>query len=383
MNRRLAFTIVCVVAFSVGDVGLTRSQPPPQRRPRVTFAEVLRREDANRDGQVTKDEFKAAPRLFERLDRDGDNVLTKADFQGVLDRPLNRPINRPPTRTRVPDDLELLRDVVFGSGGGRELTMHILLPKEKSSLPMPAYVWIHGGGWQSGTKEGGIGQVAPLVRSGFVGATIEYRLTGEAPFPAQIEDCKCAIRYLRAHAEKYNIDVDHIAVGGSSAGGHLVALLGTSGGVKELEGSGGWPDQSSRVQAVVDLYGPTDFKTFVTTDGYKDHNRDGSPESKLLGGGEVLDNPDGIKRLNPITYVDEDDPPFLILHGSKDPTVPLNQSEAMHDALTAAGVESTLHVIDGAGHGGREFASPEIRQMQVDFLRKTFQVAEPDASTGQ
>lgn len=334
-----------------------------QRVPRIAFEEVLRREDSNKDGKVTRDEFKAPQRLFDRLDRNGDKVLTKEDFAGGP----NRGRNQGPGS---PDDVDVRRDVVFGTGGGRDLTMHIVMPKERSETPAPAYVWIHGGGWQGGTKDGGVGQVTPLVRKGFVGATIEYRLTGEAAFPAQIEDCKCAIRYLRAHADQYNIDVDRIAVGGSSAGGHLVALLGTSGGIKELEGDGGWADQSSTVQAVVDLYGPTDFATFVTTPGYESHNRDGSPESKLLGGGEVTQLTEGIKRVNPITYVDADDPPFLIIHGSNDRTVPLNQSELLHKALQAAKVESKLHVIEGAGHGGPQFAAPEVRGMQMEFLMK-------------
>lgn len=295
-------------------------------------------------------------------------------FDGELTR--NEIASSPTGRTRstagqnAPDDTTVLRDVVFGQGGGRDLTMHIVLPKNAAESRRPAYVWIHGGGWQGGKKDGGVGKVMPMVREGFVGATIEYRLTGEAPFPAQIEDCKCAIRYLRAHAEKYNIDPNRIAVGGSSAGGHLVALLGTSAGADELEGQGGWADQSSEVQAVIDLYGPTDFKAFVTTKGYEGHNRAGSPESKLLGGGEVLPNEAGIKRVNPITYVDEADPPFLIIHGTKDRTVPLNQSEAMDHALKSVKVESTLHIIEGAGHGGPDFAKPRIRSLQRDFLLK-------------
>ena len=390
MNRHFILATVLSLGCCFCDSGWAQAppaqQPPPQqRRPLITFAELLRREDANRDGKVTKEEFKAAPRLFQRLDRNRDDVLTREDFPIANRLNANRPnagrpnAGRPNAgRLNAPEDVTVERDVVFGSGGGRDLTMHLVLPKEPSDRPMPVYVWIHGGGWRGGTKDGGVGQVVPLVRSGFVGATIEYRLTGEAAFPAQIEDCKCAIRFLRAHASKYNLDVDRIAVGGSSAGGHLVALLGTSGGVKELEGSGGWPDQSSRVQAVVDLYGPTDFNTFVTTPGYESHNRDGSPESRLLGGGEVLKNPDGIKQVNPITYVDKDDPPFLIIHGSDDRTVPSNQSELLHRALQAAKVESTLHVIEGAGHGGPQFAQPEIRKMQVDFLLKTFKVASQD-----
>ena len=332
----------------------------------ITFQEVLRREDADKDGKVTRNEFQASARLFERLDRNGDQVLTKEDFAV-----LGAAGGRKQAELKAPDDVTLLQDVVFGTGGGRDLTMHVVLPKEAAKKPSPVYVWIHGGGWMGGTKEGGVAQVIPLVRNGFVGTTIEYRLTGEAPFPAQIEDCKCAIRYLRAHAEEYNIDPDRIAVGGSSAGGHLVALLGTSGGVKDFEGNGGWPDHSSSVQAVVDLFGPTDFQKFVTTTGFESHNNNGSPESRLLGGGEVLKNSDEIKRVNPITYVDKDDPPFLIIHGSNDRTVPSNQSKLMHVALQAVNVETTLHIIEAAGHGGPEFAKPDIKEMQMKFLMKT------------
>ncbi|WP_197138096.1 alpha/beta fold hydrolase [Crateriforma conspicua] len=338
----------------------------------MTFDQVLHREDANDDGEVSKAEFKGPPRLFERFDRNKDDVLTREEFES---RP-NGAAGRRGNSSNAPNDVEVLRDVVFGTGGGRDLKMHIVVPKEKAETPAPAYVWIHGGGWMGGTKEGGVGQVTPMVRKGFVGATIEYRLTGEAPFPAQIEDCKCAIRYLRAHAEKYNIDPDRIAVGGSSAGGHLVALLGTSGGVKELEGNGGWADQSSSVQAVVDLFGPTDFKLFVTTKGYEGHNKDRSPESRLLGGGEVLPQTDAIKRVNPITYIDSDDPPFLIIHGSNDRTVPANQSETLHAALEKANVPSRLKIIDGAGHGGPQFSDLAIRQMKTEFLSQLLEKAE-------
>jgi acetyl esterase/lipase len=372
MNSKSTLTILLFAAHFVGDPGWMPAQAPADQRPRISFAEVLRREDANHDGKVTRDEFKAPTRLFERLDYNQDGVLMKEDFEAVANRESKPPGDRQRIAQKAPEDVNVIRDVVFGTGGGRDLTMHLVVPKQTSETPIPAYVWIHGGGWQGGTKEGGIGQVIPIVRSGFVGATIEYRLTGEAAFPAQIEDCKCAIRFLRANAEKYNLDVDRIAVGGSSAGGHLVALLGTSGDVKELEGSGGHPNQSSRVQAVVDFYGPTDFKAFVTTAGYEGHNRAGSPESKLLGGGEVLTKSEGIKQVNPITYVDGDDPPFLIIHGDQDRTVPLNQSELMLDALQAAKVQSTLHILKDTGHGGPEFAKPEIRQMQMAFLRKAF-----------
>ncbi|MCC9602145.1 alpha/beta hydrolase fold domain-containing protein [Stieleria sp. JC731] len=333
---------------------------------------ILQREDGNGDGQVSKDEFKGPPRLFDRIDGNQDGVITKKEFDSQRrQRPGQPQTDSNSPERRGPSDVTVHRDVVFGTGGGRELKMHIVEPKESSSEALPAYVWIHGGGWMGGTKDGGVGKVTPMVRQGFVGATIEYRLTGEAPFPAQIEDCKCAIRFLRAHAKQYNIDPNRIAVGGSSAGGHLVALLGTSGGTKELEGDGGWEDQSSSVQAVVDFFGPTDFKLFVTAKGYERHNQEGSPESRLLGGGEVLPNTEGIKRVNPITYLDKDDPPYLIIHGTKDGTVPPNQSEALHEALDKAGVANKLHLIDGAGHGGPQFATPEVNRMVQDFLIKT------------
>ena len=137
--------------------------------------------------------------------------------------------------------------------------------------------------------------------------------------------------------------------------------------MKELEGTGGWADQSSRVQAVVDLYGPTDLVQFAKTPGYESHALSDSPESRLVGG-EILKYPDRAKRANPITYVDKHDPPFRIIHGSDDRTVPPNQSELLHAALKKAGVSSTLHIIDGAGHGGRGFSDRAIREMEESFL---------------
>ncbi len=157
---------------------------------------------------------------------------------------------------------------------------------------------------------------------------------------------------------------------GASAGGHLAALLGTSGGVMKLEGTGGWPDQSSRVQAVYDLFGPTDLTRFVTTPGYRKHALPDSPESRLIGG-PVLENKAAATAANPIHYVSKDDPPFLIYHGSLDPTVPPNQSQLLHAALNRTGVPSTLHIIENARHGGREFATPEVQRITLAFLRKS------------
>ncbi|MFC1715590.1 alpha/beta hydrolase fold domain-containing protein [Candidatus Poribacteria bacterium] len=266
----------------------------------------------------------------------------------------------------VPDDIELIRDVEYGMGGGRPLKLNIIRPKDPPDVPMPVVVFIHGGAWRAGNKEGL--RTLGLARRGYFTVSIEYRLSSEAIFPAQIHDCKCAIRWLRAHADKYKIDPDKIGVWGPSAGGHLVAFLGTSGGVEELEGDGGWPEYSSRVQAVVDFFGPTDF---LKMGGW--HDAADSPESQLVGG-KIADKPEMVKMANPITYITPDDPPFLIVHGEEDNTVPINQSELLHEALEKAGVEVSFVRVKRGGHGFRGDTDPspdQINRMVGRFFDRT------------
>ena len=196
-------------------------------------------------------------------------------------------------------------------------------------------------------------------------ASINYRFSQHALFPAQIEDCKAAIRWLRANAKKYNLDAGHIGVWGASAGGHLVALLGTTGGVKELEGKGGNLDQSSRVQCVVDWFGPTDF---TKMGGWQD--KPDSPMARLVGG-PVKDKPELAVKANPITYVGKDSAPFLIMHGEEDKLVPMNQSELMDEALRKAGVESTLVRIPKAGTVVPRSCPRRTRRKSRIFLRST------------
>ena len=218
-----------------------------------------------------------------------------------------------------------------------------------------------GPGW-AGSKEGC--PAVPLTAKGYAVASINYRLSQHAVFPAQIEDCKAAIRWLRANAAKYHLDPDHIGVWGASAGGHLVAMLGTTGDVKELEGNGGNLDQSSRVQCVVDWFGPSDLATMGGS-----HDNPGSPESRLIGG-PVQENKEKARKASPLTYVGKDSAPFLIMHGDKDNTVPLGQSEVLAEALKKAGVEVKLVVVKGNGHGGPGFNSPENRRLIEDFFAK-------------
>ena len=278
-----------------------------------------------------------------------------------------------PLPLRAPENVRTLRDLEYGRAGGKALLLDLYLP-EKTEASLPLVIWIHGGGWAAGSKAGGPGP--RLAGRGYAVASIDYRLSGEAVFPAQIEDCKAAVRWLRANAAKYNLDSRRFAAWGSSAGGHLVALLGTSGGVKDLEGSLGNAGESSRVQAVIDFFGPTDL---LQMDAQAARNPDvvskikhddpKSPESRLLGGA-LQENRAEAARANPIAYITRDDPPFLIMHGDRDPLVPLDQSRILYEALRAGGVEATFHIVKGGGHG---FGGPEIDRMVGDFLQRHLQ----------
>jgi acetyl esterase/lipase len=240
-----------------------------------------------------------------------------------------------------------------------------------ATSPVPLIVWIHGGGWQSGDKQLGPNS-HPLryARNGYAVASINYRLSDEAIFPAQIYDAKAAIRWLRANAAQYNLDVTRFGAWGQSAGGHLASLVGTSGDVKNLEGAvGGNLQFSSRVQAVVDWYGPTDFlrqTAQLTQNGCPnpDHDSPDSAESRLMGCA-IQTCQDAVRRANPMTYVSADDPPFFIEHGTSDCTVAPGQSRIFQNLFQSVGHDSSLTFLQGAGHGGPEFTA-ESNLLLVD-----------------
>lgn len=266
----------------------------------------------------------------------------------------------------VPEGVRVERGIRYATTPQQDLELDIYMPAETPGRALPLVVWIHGGGWRQGSRDRN--RAAFLVPHGYISASISYRLSGVAKFPSQIYDCKAAIRWLRANAAKYNIDPTRVGVWGSSAGGHLVALLGTSGGVRELEGRVGVVAQSSRVQAVVDYFGPTDFLRMNDFPSNIDHDAPNSPESLLIGG-PIQERRDAVARANPITYVSEDDPPFLIVHGDRDPLVPINQSSRLFDALTGVGVDVTMYTVKGGGHGrDGEFGSQKLRDMVKDFF---------------
>ncbi len=257
------------------------------------------------------------------------------------------------------------KDIEFANVDGHSLKLDLYLPTETQDAPL--VVWIHGGGWRGGSKNNC--PISWLTEDGYAVASISYRLTDRAIFPAQIHDCKAAIRWLRANAGKFGYRTTRVAVSGSSAGGHLAALVGTSGDVQELEGAvGGNLDQSSRVDAVVDFYGATDFVLRSKTQPHR-ANQEGSVVYRLLGGGADR-KVELAKQASAAFHVSKDDPPFLVFHGSNDKTVLLDQSQRIKEVYTKAGLPITLHVLDGSGHGGKEFYEGERRGLIRKFLEK-------------
>jgi acetyl esterase/lipase len=254
------------------------------------------------------------------------------------------------------------RDLPYVTDGHFRQKLDLYLPD--AAAPVPLILWIHGGAFRMGDKGGHV----PLeyVEAGYAAASINYRLSQHAIFPAQIEDCKAAVRWLRAHAAQYGLDPTRFAAWGPSAGGHLAAMLGVTGHVQTFE-VGEHLDQSSRVQAVVDYFGPTDFLQMDAhrVPGGMVHDAPNSPESELVGG-PIQERPEAVALANPITFARSDAPPFLIVHGEVDPLVPHHQSELLVAALEAAQVPVTFYTVAGAGHGG--FTDSKIPEMTRAFL---------------
>jgi len=265
----------------------------------------------------------------------------------------------------VPEDARVLLDLPYVENGHPRQKLDLYLPAQPKG---PLLVWIHGGGWQAGTKDKPPGLA--LVKNGVAVASLEYRFSQDAIFPAQIEDCKAAIRWLRAHAKEYGYREDLFAGWGASAGGHLVALLAVTGKTKDFD-VGANLDRSSAIQCGIDWFGPTDFPAYdpdLPTAMVQRENPD-SVLAKLLGG-PVSQKLELAKRASPITWVTKDAAPLLIMQGTKDPLVPPDQSQRFYDKLKAAGADATLDIIEGAGHGGPQFVTEEKLKMIFTFLTK-------------
>ena len=262
---------------------------------------------------------------------------------------------------KPPEGVTAVRDLEYVEKGHERQKLDLYLP-EKADGPLPVIVWIHGGAWRTGSKN--FNPAVPFSAKGYAVVGVNYRLTEHAIFPAQIEDCKAAIRWLRANAKKYNLDPDHIGVWGASSGGHLVSLLGTSGNVKELD-KGGNLDQSSRVQCVVDWYGHSDLRNAPGAEkDVKTH-----PVAQLLGGAPSQQK-EKAALGSPLVHITKDCPPFLIMHGDKDMSVPFKQSEMLNEALKKANVPVTFVKLEGAGHGTKEFQAAESLKRVEDFFNQ-------------
>jgi acetyl esterase/lipase len=272
----------------------------------------------------------------------------------------------------VPEGATVHRDLAYIQSGHERQKLDLYLPGQGANLPL--IINIHGGAFKMGSKEAGV----PLeyLAQGYAVASINYRLSQHAVFPAQIEDCKAAVRWLRAHAREYRLDPSRFAAWGASAGGHLAAMLGTTGDTQEFD-VGAHLDQPSRVQAVVDYFGPTDF---LQMDAHRlphgqVHDAADSPESLLIGEA-IQKSQEKTARANPIRYVSAGDPPFLICHGDQDPLVPHHQSVLLAAALKQAGVPGTFYTVRGAGHG--RFDDPRVSELTREFLATHLKPARPE-----
>lgn len=283
-------------------------------------------------------------------------------------------VEQSPSSPVVPAQKEYYDKAYAGNSAAQKLD--IFLPST-GSAPYPVLVWIHGGGWRGGDKSNfrNSGILSLLKSRGYAVVVINYRLSGEALFPAQITDVKAAIRWIKANAATYAFNKDKIGLWGSSAGGHLAALAGTSGGVTELEDlSSGNNNFSSNIQAVVDWFGPTnllamDSMAFAQGCVSSNHNDVNSPESQLVGV-QITTRPDLVAKVNPATYITSNDPPFFIEHGLIDCTVPFAQSQYLYDRLLPAlgSQKVKLKFLTATGHGGGLFDNSTTINEAIDFL---------------
>jgi acetyl esterase/lipase len=242
--------------------------------------------------------------------------------------------------------LEIITDVIYSRPKGQVLSMDIMRPKQLPRDPLPTIVYIHGGGWFCGSRIGMAGCFMRFAQRGYCVASVSYRLVPNGVFPDAINDCKCAVRFLRAHAKELHLHPEQFVAWGESAGGHLVALMGTTSHLKTFDAADGWNDQASHVNAVVDYCGPSELIQFAAESDF------GNGLTKNFLGGPVAEKKDLARQASPVTHVTPKAPPFLIVHGDKDTAVQLHQSDILVEALRKAGTPVEYEVIKEGGHAG-------------------------------
>jgi acetyl esterase/lipase len=258
------------------------------------------------------------------------------------------------------------RDIVYGEVEGQKLALDLYLPEKQRP---PLIVWVHGGAWSAGSKSDM--SLSHLVPEGFAIASVDYRLSGVAPFPAQAHDIKAAIRFLRAKASELGINADRIAISGASAGAHLAQLVGVTNGNRELEGSIGVTGASSDVQAIVSFFGMSDFTTILqqsTPHGLAVR----VPALQALLGAQPNEKPEFARLASPVFHVNAKSPPLLLIHGDEDPQAPFEQSREMEAAYKKAGARVQFEVIRGGGHGGEKFFDDKRIALVKEFLSEVF-----------
>jgi len=351
----------------------------------ILFAVPLTAQEQDKAGRGERQR-----QLIRQFDKDNDGQLDEQERQAVREHLKNRrasqasQASQPSTAAanppKIPPGVKRIADIEYARVDGHPLLLDIYVP-EKIPRPWPVIVWIHGGAWVSGNKDGC--SIVSFSAEGYAIVSINYRLTGTAQFPAQINDCKAAVRWIRANAAKYGFDPDRVGAAGGSAGGHLVALLGTSGDVKELEGDvGGNLEYSSRVKAVCDFCGPTDF---TTADYVRDTSK-GESETlrkalvKLLGG-PWAEKREAANMASPVYHISKDDPPFLIVHGDADNVIAVKHSRRLYDKLKEAGLDAALHIVKDGGHGVGQY--PGVLEKTLAFFDKHLKKKPVDSRTSE
>jgi acetyl esterase/lipase len=261
----------------------------------------------------------------------------------------------------------VVRDVTFARVDQSELRLDLYMPPS-GAPPVGLIVWVHGGAWRAGSRSSV--EVQGLVARGWAIASVDYRLSPVAPFPAQVHDIKAAVRFLRAHAAEYGYPTSPVVIAGSSAGAHLAALVGVSNGERELEGNvGADTAQRSDVQAIVSLFCASNLTTILSQS--TPHGLDVRvPALELLLGGQPDQVPERARLASPVFHVDATDPPLLLLHGDQDNQMPINQSHELEGAYAKLGLPVRFVVVHGSGHGGPEFTDEAHLALIDDFLRQ-------------
>ncbi|MEZ5072486.1 MAG: alpha/beta hydrolase [Bacteroidales bacterium] len=260
-------------------------------------------------------------------------------------------------------------DVVYATRG--DLNLHLQIVSGRAETPMPCLVYIQGSAWMKQNVYGNLPQLILFAQRGFAVAVVEYRPSDVAPFPAQVQDARSAVRFLRKNAERYNLDPDNIFLWGDSSGGHTAVFAGITSGMPVFD-AGDYPEFSDEVNAIVDYYGPTDVSKMNDFPSSMDHVQPDSPEGKLLGGVNVLENLEMARRASPMTYIRADRaiPPLFIAHGDVDALVPFNQSDLLALKLEKEGKDFEFYLLKGADHGTAEFWSDPMFARVEAFLRR-------------